>query len=381
MLHEVLDDEQLVRRPTTAFVNLSNLRHNLRYIRNLVGSKRKIMAIVKANAYGHGLVPVAQELLAYGADQLGVAFLEEGIALRRSGVRAPILVLGGLIGNQVRHFIEYDLQMAAASSYKIEQIAEVARAMGRRAKVHFKVDTGMERLGTHWDSIHSLLEAARQAKNIDVVGVFSHLAQSEELDETMTQLQLERFSSAVEACAKYGYTSIDKHISNSGGILYHSDTWLDMVRPGIALYGIAPRPGPSPLRPVMSLTSRVVYFKVVREGSPVSYNGTWRAPLDTRVVTVPVGYGDGYMRSNSNRAEVCIRGQRYPVVGNIAMDAMMVNIGPTGTAYNGDEVVMLGEDKATGVAISVHDLAAWSNTIPYEILTTINTRVPRVYVD
>ncbi|MBX2812314.1 MAG: alanine racemase [Myxococcales bacterium] len=381
MLSEILEDEQLVRRPTTAFINLSRLKHNLRYIRSLVGPDRKIMAIVKANAYGHGLVPVARALLNYGADQLGVAFLEEGIALRRAGIHAPILVLGGLIGNQVRHFIEYNLQIAAASSFKIEQVDEVASEMGQKAEIHLKVDTGMERLGTHWDSTETLLAAAQRAKHTKVVGVFSHLAESEHSDHSFTKKQIERFQYVVDMCARWGFRSIHKHLANSGGVLYHPDAWFDMVRPGIALYGVPPCSGPSPLQPVLRLVSRIVYFKVVGEGSSVSYNRTWTASEDTRVVTVPVGYGDGYMRALSNTGQVCIRGRRYPVVGNVTMDALMVNLGPQGVGYNGDEVVLIGEDPASRVTIGVHEIAQWSGTIPYEVLTTINTRVPRVYLE
>lgn len=380
MLEHVLADSTLSRRPTSALIQLDALRHNLSCIKKLIGPERKVMGIVKANAYGHGLVPTAKALVEFGVNQLGVAFLEEGIALRRSGIKVPILVLGGLIGNQVRHFIEHDLQMAAASPYKVHQIDETARAMGTQAKVHLKVDTGMERLGVHWDNVEVLLDAIAQAKNVKVVGVFSHLVESEDLNSDYTKIQLERFHKALSIVKQGGMSDVSVHLANSGGLLYHPDTWFDMVRPGLALYGVTPRKEDSELRLVLKLTSSIVYFKVIREGSSVSYNRSWTAKETTRIVTIPIGYGDGYMRSMSNKASVIIRGKRCPVVGKITMDASMVNLGPNGTGYNGDNVILLGEDSKNGTRVSIHELAEWANTIPYEILTSINTRVPRIYL-
>lgn len=379
MLEDVFDDERLARRPTTAFVSVGALRHNVAVVRDIVGRHRRIMAVVKANAYGHGLVRTSKVLLESGVDALGVAFLEEGIALRRAGIRQPILVLGGIIGNQVRHFIEHDLDVTAASPFKLRQIEEAASALGRRARAHLKIDTGMERLGIHWDTADVLLEAAAQAEHVDVVGLFSHLAQAENLDSTYTELQLDRFAGVLERAAQRGLLPLTAHLANSAGLLYHPETLFDMVRPGLILYGVGPR-GPDPrFRPALRLETRVVYFKVVRKGSAVSYDGTWTAPFDTRVVTLPVGYGDGYMRALSNRAHVIVRGVRRPVVGRVTMDATMVDIGPEGSAYNGDPVVLLGEGE--GLSVPVEELAEWAGTIPYEVLTSISARVPRVYIE
>ena len=362
-------------RPTTAFVDLDAIESNVAAIRHRVGPDVQIMGIVKANAYGHGLVPVARALLAFGVDALGVAFLEEGIALRRAGVRAPVLVLGGIIGNQIVHFLEFDLQITASSVYKLQQIEEQAAASGRRAQVHLKIDTGMERIGMHWDTAHQLLEAARKAKHCDIKGVFSHLACSESDDHSFTRLQLERF----HACLDQVPGPWIRHLANSGAVLQHPNSAFEMVRPGIMLYGVYPTPGipkTVPLKPALSLHTRVVYFKVVRAGSSVSYDRTWLAERDTRVVTLPVGYGDGYSRRLSNSAEVLIHGHRHPTVGRVTMDAMMVDIGQS-SAYNGDAVVLLGRQDAE--EITVEELAERSDTIPYEVLTSISVRVPRVY--
>ena len=362
-------------RPTTAYVDLDALEANVQAIRAHVGPDVKIMGIVKANAYGHGLVPTARALLAFGVDGLGVAFLEEGIMLRRAGVRAPILVLGGIIGNQIIHFLEFDLGITASSVFKLQQIEDQAKAFGHKAKVHLKIDTGMERIGMHWDTAHQLLEAAQNMRSCEIRGVFSHFAESDGEDATYTECQLQRFHQCLSSVPGSWF----RHIANSGAILQHSQTHLEMVRPGVMLYGVYPSPTiprSIELQPVLSLKTRVVYFKVVRRGSSVSYDRTWTADHDTRVVTLPVGYGDGYSRQLSGRAEVLIHGRRHPNIGRITMDAMMVDIGQS-SAYNGDEVVLLGQQGTE--KIRVEELAKHASTIPYEILTSISARVPRVY--
>lgn len=372
--------DEIAVRPTTAFIDLKALHANVRAIRARVGPSRRIMGVVKANAYGHGLVRVAEELLHAGVNELGVAFLEEGVALRQAGVGAPILVLGGIIGNQIQHFLEFDLMMTASSVFKLEQIEERAAAFGRSARIHLKIDTGMERIGMHWDTAHRLFEAAVRSKHCEVVGVFSHLAQSDAADPRYTRLQLERFLESTAFFERRGVEMPPRHLANSGAVLQHPDTWFDMVRPGIILFGIYPAPRVAhtvALVPVLSLKTRVVYFKVVRAGCPVSYDSTWAPTQDTRIVTLPVGYGDGYPRALSSRAEVLIHGQRYPVVGRITMDALMVDIGQ-GSAFNNDPAVLIGAQNEESIA--VEDLAGWLDTIPYEVLTMINTRVPRVYI-
>jgi len=372
-------NEELILRPTRIEVNLSALRHNVQCVRSLVGN-RPIMGIVKANAYGHGLVRTSQELLRYGVDQLGVAFLEEGIELRRAGITAPILVLGGLLGSQVRHFIEFDLMITASSVFKLHQIEEAAAALGKRAKVHLKVDTGLERIGIHYYNAHKLFEAALAVKHCDILGVFSHFAESHSEDHSYTRLQLERFHEALDFFPRHSVPMPTRHIANSAAIMQHPDSLLDMVRPGIMLYGVRPRADLAPhipLQPVLSLKTRVVYFKVVPKGARVGYDGTWVAPEDTRVVTLPVGYGDGYRRTLSNVGCVLIAGKRYPIVGKISMDQMMVNIGHD-SAFNEDEVVLIGEQG--NERITCEELAAMIDTSPYEILTGLAARLPRVYV-
>jgi alanine racemase len=338
------------------------------------------MAVVKANAYGHGLVPVAKHLEAQGVAQLGVAFLEEGIALRQAGVRIPILVMGGIFGPQAGQFIAHDLEATVSSLDKLRQVEAAAEAAGRKAVVHLKIDTGMERIGVHSYSAGPFIEAAVASRWCTIKGVYSHLACADDPSSPMTALQVERFAEACAHFERLGAPMPLRHLANSGGVLHFPETWLDMVRPGIVVYGVLPDPASRAtlaLRPALSLLSQVVYFKVVKAGRPVSYGATWTPPRDTRVVTVPIGYGDGWPRALSSRGDVLVRGARYPMVGRVCMDQFMVDIG-RGTAFNEDEVVLVG--RQGDEAIRVEDVAATAGTIPYEILTGLNLRIPRRYV-
>ncbi|HVM71995.1 MAG TPA: alanine racemase [Anaerolineales bacterium] len=365
-------------RATWAEVNLSRLSRNLQAIRARV-SPAKVMIIVKANAYGHGLAEVAK-YLAPQADYIGVAVLEEGIFLRELGVKAPILVLGGIWGDQVPQYLQHDLTLTASSVERLEQIDGMAGQMGVKAKVHLKIDTGMERIGIHYYSAQILQETALRCKNVLVEGIFSHFANSDAVDLSHARLQLERFQEVLHFYEKNSLPMPVRHMANSAAILQMRASFLDMVRPGIMLYGVYPAREVQrtvEVCPALAWKSRVVYFKVVRAGHPVSYGSTWQSDHPVRLVTVPVGYGDGYFRNMSNRAQVIIRGKKYPQVGRICMDQMMVNI-ESDSAFNGDEVTLLGE--SADLAITAQDLADWAGTIPYEILTNINTRVPRVYI-
>ena len=367
----------MTQRPTRILVDLDAIAHNLRAIRAHV--QVPVMAIVKANAYGHGLVPVALHLQAQGVEQLGVAFLEEGIALREAGVTVPILVMGGIFGPQAAQFIAHDLEITVSSLDKLRQVEDAASELGRKATIHLKIDTGMERIGVHSYSCGPFIEAAVASPWCTIKGIYSHLACADDPGSQMTALQVERFA---EACAHFdrlGAPMPLRHLANSGGVLHFPDTWLDMVRPGILLYGVLPDPlsqATVDVRPALSLVSQVVYFKVVEAGHPVSYGATWAPAHDTRVVTIPIGYGDGWPRALSSRGEVLIRGHRHRIVGRICMDQFMVDIGQ-GSAWNEDEVVLVGhQDDAM---IPVEAVAQVAGTIPYEILTGLNQRIPRLY--
>ena len=371
------EDESI--RPTRVEVDLGQLGRNLAAIRAHVG-KAKVMAVVKANAYGHGLVPVAQEMVKGGADSLGVALLEEAVILREAGITAPILVFGGIAETQIPIFIRNDLTLTAPSIDKLNLIDNAAAAMGVTARVHLKIDTGMERLGIHYYSADKLLEASLKARHVQVEGIYSHFANADAADLTHAREQLARFHEVLSFYDKRSLPMPQRHIANSGGILQLPESHLDLVRPGIMLYGVYPSRDCArtvSIQPALTWKSHVAYFKVVQAGQPVSYGSTWKSDRPVRIVTVPVGYGDGYLRALSNKGEVLMRGQRHPIAARVCMDQIMVNL-DWGTAYYRDEVILLG--KQGSAEISADDIADWAGTISYEVLTNINARVPRVYV-
>ncbi|MDX9923371.1 MAG: alanine racemase [Ignavibacteriaceae bacterium] len=367
-------------RPTQLQIDLRILKENYLRIKSHV-FPTKVMPILKANAYGHGLVRVGQLMEELKADYIGVAVLEEGILLRESGVTIPILVLGGIWGNQIPVFIKYDLAMTASSIEKLKQIDEISEGLKKKAKVHLKIDTGMERIGVHYYSADKLLEESLKYKNILVEGIYTHLANSENSDLSYTRLQFDRFNEVLRFYEKHSIEAPIRHISNSGAICQMPEANLDMVRPGIMLYGVYPSYEmikPIQVLPALQWKSLVVYFKVIKPNHPVGYGSKWVSDHNIRAVTVPVGYGDGYLRGMSGSAEVIIRNKRYPVIGSISMDQIVVNI-EQDSAFNGDEVILIG--KSVQSEIKVEDLAKWAGTIPYEVLTNINTRVPRIYIE
>ncbi len=377
LLQDTLSDSVL--RPTYVTIDLGALTQNYKVI-NEYASGSKIMFILKANAYGHGLKKIAQHLEALGAYYFGVAYLEEGIMLREAGITTPILVLGGITGNQIPLFLKHDLTITASSIEKLHQIESVANELGMTARAHLKIDTGMERIGMHYYSAHKLLEASQLCRHTLIEGIFTHLANADEKSNEYSKIQIERFERVLSFYESENVKRPLVHASNSGGMLQGDLPSYDMMRIGILLYGVYPGEQFKELlhvQPVLSWRTHVVFFKVIKKDHPVSYGSSWQSDTETRIVTLPVGYGDGYMRAMSNQAGVIIRGVKHQQVGHICMDQLMINIGD-GTAYNGDEVILIG--KQGDEEVTVEDLALWANTIPYEILTNINTRVPRVYV-
>ncbi len=369
-------------RPSHLIVNLDNLRHNFLAIKNYC-SPAKIVSVVKANAYGHGLIPVAKTLEKAGTDFLGVAFLEEGIALREEGIKCPIVTLGGISGRQVDEFIANDIDILASSLSKLKTIEERAKALKKTARVHLKIDTGMERIGTHYDSplLNDLISFAMHANFSELIGIETHFAESENIDQEFTALQLERFKESINNLKEKLPKSVMLHASNSGGIMSSKEYHCDMVRPGRILYGVSPAPhldNVLDLKPTLELKSEVVFFKVVKKGATVSYGRTWTAEKDTRVVTIPLGYGDGLTRRLSNKGSVLINGKRYPIIGTVCMDQFMVDIGED-SAFNGDVVTIIGCDG--NEKISVENMALAANAEPLELLTALNSRLPRIYID
>lgn len=337
------------------------------------------MAVIKADAYGHGIIAIAKCLEAEECAYFGVAYLEEALLLREEGIQTPILVMGGILREQIPLYIEQNITLTASSIDKLQAIEKTARQMKRCATVHLKIDTGMGRIGVQEWSAHKLLEAAKNCVGVDIEGVFTHFANADSTDLEHAHIQMARFESVLETAKKMGLQIPMVHMANSGAALQFPKSHKHLVRTGLLLYGVYPDPDiPKSIdvKPVLKWTSRVVYFKVLPPNRPIGYGSKWSSSKQTRIVTVPVGYGDGYHRRMTGRAEVLIRGKRYPVVGSICMDQIMVDIG-WDEAFNGDEVVLLGEQ--ADQEITVDELARWADTISYEILTSINLRVTRRY--
>jgi alanine racemase len=337
------------------------------------------MGVIKANAYGHGLIECAKALESAGIDYLGVALLEEGVLLRKAGIKTPVHVFGGILGDQIEDFLVNQLDLTASSGSKLEMISKVASKHKLKAHVHLKIDTGMGRIGVRPETAASLIDLATSLPAIKVVGIFSHFASADEEDLGFTIEQTQRFTPVVSYAKEKLGIDVTAHIANSAGLLQYPPATFDMVRTGLGLFGVSPAKHLEKklsLKPVMAVKSKVVFFKVVKAGESVSYGRTWTAKEDTRVVTVPIGYGDGYPRALSNKAQVLIRGKRYPIVGKICMDQLMVAIGKD-EVFNGDEVTLVGRDQ--NEEISVTELADLSDSVAHEVLSGLNLRLPRKY--
>jgi alanine racemase len=365
-------------RPTFARIDSAALAANFQAFRTRANGA-KIMAVVKADAYGHGLLKCARLFADLGADYFGVGFVEEGIALRKSGIREPILVLGGIVGSQIALFLEYELDMTASSVFKIEAINAAATFSGQRARVHLKIDTGMNRIGQNFRTVDQLFEAAKRCSHVEIAGIYSHLATAEEFESHFAELQIERFRNVVAHAEASGLKFGLRHLANSAGTIRFAEAHLDMVRPGIGLYGQHASPNLAevmPLTSAMSLVSEIVYMKRVRQGEGVSYGLHWIAEEDVWVATVPVGYGDGYPRHFTG-SPVLLGGKRYPVVGAVCMDQLMVNLGQDRYRV-GEEAVMWGRQGDD--EITLWELCAPHGFIPYELPIYLTGRVPRVFV-
>ena len=365
-------------RPCWIEVDHNLLAHNLEQIRKHTGL-RKLMAVVKANAYGHGIIETATLYQKLGVDWLAVAIAQEGIELRKAGISIPILVFGGVLQDQIQEFLDWDLEFTVSSLENLDWTEKTLQPIGKRARVHLKIDTGMERIGAPEYESRDFLARAAKSDHLEIVGIYSHLACADDPESPMTFEQLERFNSAIEYFQEHSSKKPICHLANSGGILHFPETFLDMVRPGIILYGVVPDPKSHKLldlKPALSLKARVVYSKTVKAGSPISYGATWAPEEDIEVSTIPLGYGDGFRRDLSNRGNILIRGEKKPIVGRVCMDQFMVNTNLQKIPV-GEEAVLLGQME--NHSITAEEMASDLGTIPYEILTGLNQRIPRVY--
>ncbi|MDN5571181.1 MAG: alanine racemase [Propionibacteriaceae bacterium] len=367
---------------TSATTDLAAVRHNLAGVRARVGN-RLVLAAVKANAYGHGALEVGRTIAATGAaDWLGVATVEEGVALRAGGIGLPILKLSPALGAaDVEAAVASDLDLTVVDAATIDAAADAARRLGKSAAVHLKVDTGMRRIGCPPEQAPGLARRA-DAAGLRLRGLFSHLPVSDTEDgRAFTAAQIARFAAVADAVtAARGRVEL-VHLANSGGVLMHPDAWFDLVRPGVMVYGNLPDPTSDPtvdLRPALRWTTQVLFVKFVDAGETVSYGRTWTAASDTVIATLPVGYADGYSRLLSNRGRVLIGGRPCPVVGRVCMDQTMVDLGPEGRAQVGDEAVLLGRQGEE--QITAQELADAMGTITYEVTCLVGARVRRTHL-
>ena len=367
---------------THARIHLQNIRANLQGIRQAVGPQRKILIAVKANAYGHGAVEVSRMAQGSGIDWLGVATVPEGLQLREAGITLPILKFSPSFPEEMSAAVEAKITLAVCSRENAEALETAARQAGAVAVAHLKVDTGMGRVGVNIEQAPELAAFIdTQCPHLKLEGIFTHLPVSDEADPGFTQAQIARFKGAVDAVEAALGRKLDLvHCANSGAVLGHEPAWLDMVRPGIMIYGFYPDAGTPrtiPLQPGLSFLTRISFLKKVPAGTTIGYGRTWVAPEDTWIATLPAGYADGFNRLFSNRGRVLIGGRSYPIVGRVCMDQSMVNLGPDTTATVGDEVVLIG--RSGDQEITVDEWAQSLGTITYEVTCQINARVQRVH--
>ena len=367
--------------PTSIIINIKNFQNNLKAIRNAVPSNVKICLPVKANAYGHGIKGIAK-LAEPFIDYLAVACLNEGTMLRNIGIKKPILVLGAIDEEQIPGLIENELEITISSLFKAKLVSDFCRKIGKNCKVHIKVDTGMNRIGIRARNAHTLIDYILDNPRFELIGTYSHLASSEEVDKSFSLSQIESFRKVSEY-AKSRKKDLICHLANSGGLCYFPESYFDMIRPGILSYGYFPgekisKPPFDEIKPCFTLKTKVAYFKAIEEGECVSYNRNYKAQKLTRIVTLPIGYGDGYRRALSSKGSVLIRNHKYPIAGIVCMDMTMADIGSEGTAYVGDEAVLIG--KQGNQEITLEEIASICNTNCYEVLCSFNERIPRIYI-
>ena len=372
------------RRPTWAAIDLDALAANFHLVKDKVGPDVSVMAVVKANAYGHGAVECARRLEAEGADWFGVALPEEGIELRNASIGKPILCLAGFWGEQSTACLQHDLVPVVYRLDMIEAFDRAARERNVVADVHVKIDTGMGRLGVRFDEVSDFAGALKKFKNIRVDGFMTHFAAADEpACEPLTKDQTQRFEKAVSSFREHGFDPTYRHLANSAAVFGQPTAWGNLVRPGGVLYGLwrdilAPEDRDVNLRPVMSLHSRITLLKWVPQGETVGYGCTFEASRKTLVATIPIGYDDGYMRALSNRGHAIIRGVYATVIGRISMDLTLIDVTNVPSVQQDDEVILIGRE--ANLSITAEEIARIAGTLSYEVTCGIGARVPRLSV-
>ena len=363
-------------RPTWAEVNLDNVEYNFRQIKKMVSAGVKVMVTVKADAYGHGLVQVAKRLCACGVDYLGVASIDEGIALREAKIYLPVLVLGLVLKEDIEPLFTYDLTATVCTEELAFLLDKAGKRLGKAVNAHIKVDTGMGRIGVAQKDAFKIIKRLQGLKFLRLEGIFTHLA-SADTDPEFTLRQIDIFNNLVLKLRAAGIHFSLIHAANSAGLIKYKQCHCNMVRPGLITYGLYPAKGLDiSLKPVLSLKTKVIFVKRVPKGCGISYGSIYVTKKPVKIATLPIGYGDGYPRNLSNLAPVLIRGKRFKISGRVCMDQIMVDVGDL-PVKAGDEVVLIGSQG--GNRITAEELAGLAGTIPYEIVCGLGSRIPRVY--
>ncbi|MCH5210981.1 MAG: alanine racemase [Oscillospiraceae bacterium] len=367
---------------TWAEVDLDAIAHNIKEIRKITNPNAQIMAVVKADAYGHGFLEVTRTLLENGADRLAVAVLQEGKQLRSRGVTVPILILGASGEETVEDLINFDITPSVFSYEFAKTLSYEAERKEKVTKIHIKIDTGMSRIGfLAGDNNEEIVEEIIKISKlpyIEIEGIFSHFAASDETDKTYTLMQYKRFIEVCNALKDRGLDIPIRHICNSAGIMMYPEMHLDMVRPGVILYGMYPSDEVDKSRlnliPAMTLKSTVTHVKEVPKDRGVSYGREYITDKRTKIATVPIGYADGYLRKLAREGKMIVNGEKVPIIGRICMDQCMIDVTNVYTIDRGDEVIIFGRE-----GVTIDDLAAWLDTINYEVACVIGKRIPRIY--
>ena len=363
-------------------VNLDAIAQNIKNIKKLIGEKKELMAVVKGNAYGHDILEVSPVVLENGATRLAVARLEEAIFLRKAGITVPILVLGLPLKQQAEFLVSYDITPAVCEFEMIEKLSELAVQMNKRTKIHLKVDTGMGRIGIFPYDVLRFIKRIKALKNVEIEGIFTHFSVADEKDKVYTEEQFRKFIEILTILEKEGIKIPIKHVGNSAALLDLPHMWLDMVRPGIAIYGLYPSKEVKKtinLIPAQQFKTKIVFIKELPLGESISYGRTYITKRRMRVASLPVGYADGYNRLLSNQGEVLVRGQRVPIIGRVCMDQCMIDVTNLTQVEIGDEVVLWGRQGEE--MITVEEIAQKIRTINYEIVHMPDKkRVPKLFI-
>jgi alanine racemase len=363
-------------------VNLDAIAQNVKNIKKLIGEKKELMAVVKGNAYGHDILEVSPVVLENGATRLAVARLEEAIFLRKAGITVPILVLGLPLKQQTEFLVSYDITPAVCEFEIIEKLSESAVQMNKMTKIHLKVDTGMGRIGIFPYDVLRFIKRMKALKNVEIEGIFTHFSVADEKDKFYTEEQFRKFIEILTILEKEGIKIPIKHVGNSATLLDLPHMWLDMVRPGIAIYGLYPSKEVKKtinLIPAQQFKTKIVFIKELPLGESISYGRTYITKRRMRVASLPVGYADGYNRLLSNQGEVLVRGQRVPIIGRVCMDQCVIDVTNLTQVEIGDEVVLWGRQGEE--MITVEEIAQKIRTINYEIVHMPDKkRVPKLFI-